>query len=192
MATILDTGLLDKFSFLFSMLLIVVLIYGILEYTKIFGDRQGLHIFIAFLIGVTLLLVPSVNQVISTITPWFVLMFIFILLMLIAYKMLGATDSDIKDAMITNKSIIYWIMIFSVIILLGGLGTVFFSGNQQSDGGTGVTINGTTTTVSGDVGGRGSDALFATLFNPKVLGLIFVLLIGVFTITTLTSKVKLD
>jgi hypothetical protein len=188
MATILDTGLLSKFSFLFSMLLIIVLVYGILEYTKIFGDRQGLHILVAFLLGIILLLFPSVNQVISVITPWFVLMFIFILLMVIAYKMLGATDSDIKDAMITNKSIIYWIMIFSVIILLGGLGVVFFSGNQDTQ----TTINASGTTVAGDVGGRGTSALMATIFHPKVLGFIFLMLIGVFTITTLSSKMKID
>ncbi|KHO46744.1 MAG: hypothetical protein QS98_C0001G0003 [archaeon GW2011_AR3] len=189
MATILDTGLLNKFSFLFSMLLIIVLVYGILEYINLFKDRQGLHILVAFLIGITLLLVPSVNTVISTITPWFVLMFIFILLMVIAYKMLGATDSDIKDAMIHNKSIVYWIMIFSVIILLGGLGTVFFSGGEHN---VGVTVNGTQANVDGDVGETGTSALFATIFHPKVLGLIFLMLIGVFTITTLSSKVKLD
>ena len=171
------------------MLLIMLLMYGILEYTKFFGDRQGLHILIAFMLGVILLLVPSVNEVISTITPWFVLLFIFILLMVIAYKMLGATDADLKDAMIHNKSIIYWIMIFSVIILLGGLGKVFFSGGDNA---IGVTVNETGTSTEGDVGETGVSAFYATLFHPKVLGLIFVLLIGVFTITTLTGKVKLD
>lgn len=189
MATVLDVGLLSKFSFLFSMLLIIVLVYGILEYTKIFGDRQGLHILVAFLLGVLLLLFPSVNKVISLITPWFVLLFIFLLLMVIAYKMLGATDADIKDAMVTNKSIIYWIMIFSVIILLGGLGVVFFTGNEN---GTGTNISSSGVSTSGDVGSTGTGALFATIFHPKVLGLIFLMLIGVFTITTLSARVKLD
>lgn len=189
MASVLDTGLLDKFSFLFTMLLIIILIYGVLEWSKLFGERQGLHILISFLLGVILLIVPSVNQVISLITPWFVLMFIFILLMVIAYRILGATDSDIKDAMLTNKSIIYWIMIFSVIILLGALGKVFLSGGEH---GVGVTANETGVEVSGDVGEVGTKAAFATLFHPKVLGLIFVLLIGVFTITTLTQKISVD
>jgi hypothetical protein len=190
MATVLDTGLLDKFSFVFSMLLIVVLIYGILEYSHFFGkDRTGLHILIAFLLGVILLLFPSVNEVISTITPWFVLMFIFILLMMIAYKILGATDADIKSAMITNKSIIYWILIFSVIILLGGLGKVFLSGGQNS---VGLTVNESQVQTQSDVGNVGTGALFATIFHPKVLGLIFLLLIGVFTITSLSSKMTID
>src|SRR3989338_6218163 len=165
MATILDTGLLGKFSFLFSMLLIIVLVYGILEYTKLFGaDRQGLHILVAFLLGVLLLLFPSVNQVISLITPWFVLLFIFILLMVIAYKILGATDSDIKDAMIHNKSIVYWILIFSVIILLGSLGRVFFSGGEHT---AGITVNESEINRAGEVGQTGTGALFATVFHPK-------------------------
>src|SRR3989338_8582849 len=159
MATILDTGLLNKFSFLFSMLLIIVLVYGILEYINLFKDRQGLHILVAFLIGITLLLVPSVNTVISTITPWFVLMFIFILLMLIAYKMLGATDADIKSAMISNKSIIYWILIFSVIILLGGLGKVFFTGGESNVGVYANTTN-SEVTAEGDVGATGTSAFY--------------------------------
>ncbi len=189
MASVLDVGLLGKFSFIFTMLFIIVIVYGILEYTKIFGDRQGLHILVAFLVGIMLLLVPSVSDVISTITPWFILLFIFILLMVIAYKMLGATDSDIKNAMTTNKSIIYWIMIFSVIILLGGLGKVFFTGGDSS---VGINVNETGTTTSSDVGQTGTNALWATIFHPKVLGLIFLLLIGVFTITSLTSKMTLD
>ena len=190
MATVLDIGLLDKFSFIFTMLLVVVLVYGILEYTKIFGDRQGLHILVAFLVGILLLLVPAVNEVIATITPWFVLLFIFILLMIIAYKILGATDADIRSVIAgKNKSALYWIMIFSVIILLGGLGKVFFTGGENA---VGVTVNETEVTTEGDVSGTGTEAFFATLFHPKVLGLIFLLLIGVFTITSLTSKMTID
>ena len=189
MASVLDIGLLDKFSFLFTMLLVVVIVYGVLEYTKFFGDRQGLHIMFAFLVGVMLLLVPSVNQVISIITPWFILLFVFILLIIIAYKMLGATDADIKSAMSTNKSIIYWILIFAVIILLGGLGKVFFSGGDNA---IGVTANETGVSTAGEIGQTGVGAFYATLFHPKVLGLIFLLLIGVFTITTLSSKMTTD
>jgi len=189
MASVLDIGLLDKFSFLFTMLLIVVIVYGILESIKLFGDRQGLHIMFAFLVGVLLLLVPSVNQVISIITPWFILLFIFILLLVVAYKMLGATDADIRNAMSTNKSIVYWILIFAVIFLLGGLGKVFFSGGDNA---VGVTANETGVTTAGEIGQTGVGAFYATLFHPKVLGLIFLLLIGVFTITTLSSKMTID
>ena len=40
MATVLDLGLLEGFSNLFAMLLIVALVYGILEYVKLFGDKR--------------------------------------------------------------------------------------------------------------------------------------------------------
>lgn len=186
MATVLDIGLLEGFSNLFTMLLVVALVYGILEYVKLFGDKRGLHAFIALIMGIMMLLFPNVMEVLATITPWFVLLFIFLLFILIFYRIFGAKEEDLTNAMKENKTIVYWIIIISAIIFIAGIGTVFFTGDEENI--PEVTTDGTI--VTGDVGDTGTEAFFATLFHEKVLGLIFVLLIGVFTITFLAGAPK--
>jgi len=122
MATVLDLGLLEEFSIIFSMLLVFILVYAILQYTKILGENKAIHAFIAILIAIIILFVPSIGELLTTIIPWYVVLFIFILMMLISYKMFGIGDEDLADTLKNYTQIIYWIIILSVIILLGGLG----------------------------------------------------------------------
>lgn len=188
MATVLDLGLLEGFSNLFAMLLIVALVYGILEYVKLFGDKRGLHAFVALLIGIMMMLSENVTKVFVTITPWFVMFFLFTLFVLIFYRLFGAKEEDFLNVLKSkeHRSIVYWIIIISVIILISGIGTVYFTGDNDSV--PKITRNGTIS--SGEVGGTGQEAFFATLFHEKMLGFIMIMMIGVFTITFLAGQQK--
>lgn len=189
MATVLDVSLLESFSQLFVMLLVIFLVYGILDYTKLFGERKGLHALIALFLGTTILFVPSVGELIAIIIPWFVVLFIFVIFLLLVYGIFGAKEEEFLGVLKSpqGKQIIFWVIFFGAIILLGGLGKVFFTGEEAT---VKVTTEGTI--QSGEVGETGTAAFWATLFHPKVLGMILILAIGIFTITLLTTQVKVE
>ena len=83
MATFLDIGFLEKFSVIFPFLLALVVIYGILSYSKLFGDNKTVHILIALFVSMMLLLSDSVRQIINLMAPWFVLLFLFMVFLMI-------------------------------------------------------------------------------------------------------------
>lgn len=186
MATpVMDISLLEGFSVIFIMLFVAVVVYAILQSTKSFGSNKGIHVLIAIIIAIMTLFVPKITEVIKLIAPWFVLLFIFIMFVLIAFKMLGVTDEGIAGVLKKRIDVTYWIIVLSVIILLGGIGKVFFTGvpGQPSNGDGAINASG-----GGPIGETGEGAFWATLFHPKVLGMVFVLLIAVFTMMLITQK----
>ncbi|MFH1850625.1 MAG: hypothetical protein ABH879_10700 [archaeon] len=189
MATPLDLGLLQDFSIIFSMLLVFALVYGILAVVKVFGDNKGLDALVAIVAALLILLAPNIGKVINVMVPWFVVMLIFVFFLLTWYMFMGADKGTILSAMKENRSITYWILILSVIILLGSLGTVYFTGEggrPSSTTAAGLPINAT----EGDVSQTGGAAFWATLFHPKILGFILIMLIGTFTITLIAGPMR--
>jgi len=185
MATFLDIGLLKAVGDIFPMILIFALCYGILTSTKIFGENKGLHAIIAVMIALMTLFMPNLLKAIKIIAPWFTMLFIFIIFLLIAYKMFGATDKDLRDVLdIKNSSVTYWILIISIIIIIASLGTVYFNASNSTP--SDVVIQNGTVINRGETGAVGTGAFWATFFHPKILGMIMVLLIMTFAVLTLT------
>ncbi|HLC46421.1 MAG TPA: hypothetical protein VJI75_01640 [Candidatus Nanoarchaeia archaeon] len=182
MATILDAGLLQNFSIFFSFVFVIAIVYGILTFTKVFGESKGLQVLIAFIVGLMVLLVPDVNRLITTMVPWFTTFFVFILFLLIAYKIFGATDADIMGALKENSTIVWVVGIVFVVILIGSFGSVygqkFLAGQQDITSGSAAGSEGTGTPDY-------SSNVAATFFHPKVLGMLFILILGVFTVAIL-------
>lgn len=183
MANPLDLGLLDSLSVIFSMLLVFAIVYGVLAKSKVFGDNNGLHAIVGLVSALFLAFSPGVSQVIMTMVPWFVMMFIFFLLLLQFFSFMGVNENFLLENLKKDKSIVTWVMIISFVILISSLGSVYFSGDSDSV----ANLDEDGFEPAGDVGDTGSGALFATLFHPKVLGAIIVLLLGTFTIMMLTS-----
>jgi len=187
MATVLDIGLLEAFSRIFGMLLVVFLVYGVLDYSKLFGEKKALYALIAFMMGLTMLFVPSVAELITVITPWFVVIFLLVIFILLTIGIFGAKEEDFLSALKSPRGnqIVTWVIFFSIIIFLAGLGKVFFTGENEipkvSDEGV---------VQTGEVGATGTSAFWATIFHPKVLGMICVMVIGLFTIMLLTAQPK--
>ena len=189
MATFLDIGILKSVGDIFPMLLVFLVVFGVLTYTKTFKENKGLQAMISFVLAIMVLFVPNLVDVIKLMSPWFTVMIIFIVFILLLYKMFGASDEMIKDILSPKKStVVTWILVISAIILIGSLGKVYFSGSPTS--GTNVTyVNGSLVTT-GNTGATGQGAFWATLFHPKVLGMLMVLIIATFAIVTLTVEVK--
>ena len=193
MASPLDVGLLSKFSIVFSMIFIFAIVYAILTYTKLLGDNRGINALIALITALLLLFSPNVAQVINIMTPWFVVLLIFILLVYLLFRFMGASEADMANVLKTNSALIYVIIVIATIIFLAALGKVFFSSETAGEFEYSPTpqIGENGTVVVGDIGGPPGEATFwATLFHPKVLGMIFILLIAMFTLMTLAVAPK--
>jgi hypothetical protein len=190
MATFLDITILGRLSLLFTFVLIWVLTYALLSMVDLFKSQQNLKGLIAVCIAVITLFFPPILRVIEIIIPWFSLMFIFLIFVLLFFMLFGVKLDDIKKATWdgdNSTTVRNWILVVSAMILLGGLGYVFFTDTpsqvdgQSSTSGNQISVDGT------GVGGRGVGALESTFFHPKVLGLIIVMLMGVFAVLLLTK-----
>ncbi|MFH1510329.1 MAG: hypothetical protein ABIF10_01455 [Candidatus Woesearchaeota archaeon] len=185
MATPLDFGLLAKFGAIFPFLLVFVVVYAVLNSIKVFGDKKGIDAMIAFLAAVMVLFSDTVRMTIERMAPWFVLFFFFLIFLSIAYMIFGAKKEDIFGAMKGNRSIILWILSISLIIGLGSLTSV-----MSEKGGIGVpssasqVVNASSDQVAA---ANQQSAFWATITHPKVLGMVLILLVALFTVQRMTA-----
>jgi len=189
MAAFVDISILKNFSTIFTFILVFVIIYGLLEVFKIFGEgRRGIHAMIGVTIAFMVSLSTGVSTVIQTFTPWFTIMIIVIFFILFAVRMFGYSSADITAGFKSSSSILTFILIFSAIIILFSLGAGF--GQQTLD--QGQTNSTTTSVVTGNVttptnSGSFNQNLYNTLYHPKILGLILIMLIVVVAMLLLTG-----
>jgi hypothetical protein len=189
MVTVLESGLLEHFTIIFSLIFVIAIVYGIFQMGKVFGDNKGLHALIALIVGLLVIMVPDITSIISIMIPWFTLLFIFILFLLVAYKIFGATDSDILSVLKVDNVVIWVIIIVAIVIVIASFSSVY--GQKMLEKTTGESGNASGRVSTSDTGttSYGSN-VSATFFHPKVLGMIFILLVAVFTIALLAMKSK--
>src|SRR3989338_3861325 len=177
MATFLDLGLLQSFSAVFTWLLVFVLIFGILSFTKLFGEGAGLHAIIAFSIASLTMFSPTLIKLVGNMAPWFVVIFLFILFLLLGYKMFGITDTDITDTVKKTGAIKWTVFIVGLIIFIASLSNAYGPGLlpttvPQPSAETAVTETGEVapSTATSDFGTN----VAAVFFHPKVIGMLFI------------------
>lgn len=189
----LNISFLQYFSPIFIFVLVFVMVYGILQFTKFLGENKVLHALIGFFIAVIFLFSTEAITVVQVIAPWFTVLFIFVIFILMAYKLFGATDDQIRNVLSNASSLQYTILAIGIIILLFGLGAGF--GQKLLGYGADIADVRDAATEAGE----GSTAtssyqqnLISTLFNPKILGMILILVIAAFTIRAMTPKMRED
>lgn len=186
MATPLDIGLLENVGIIFPFLLVIVFVYAVLTKTQVLGkDAHGLNAFIAFCLGIATLFSPIAVKTIQLMAPWFVLLVVFIIFLLLSFQTLGVEEGTIKSIIKSSEhgdTIFYWMIALIAVIGLGSLASVI----STEHGFKALSEENQTTTERGseDVG------FFQTLFNAKVLGMILLLLVALFTVRNLTKIEK--
>ena len=183
MATILDISIFQQVNVLFAVVFIWIIVFAVLSYTKILGeDQKYLNSLLALVIAALTLFTPELLIVLQIIIPWFIFAIILVVLVLAIFKTVGFGD-DFIQGVITGKDwsgvIGTWVIIISLLIVLGGIGLVFFSGEK-------IIADAPQTPVSEDlhnqtpeeIRDRRPGALLATIFHPKILGFIVVMIIG--------------
>lgn len=186
MATFLDLSLFNYFNVIFPLLLIFAVVFALLYKTNLLGKNLTLNALVAIVLALMSLVFPDLIKLISFIAPWFVVVFVFMIFLLLVYQLLGATEKDILGALKGDKTIQWAIFGISLVILFAGIAHVWgakvLPATQQQ---TLETEN--SPEVSGKTSGTYTKNILATFFHPKILGLIFLFLIAIFTVAFLSS-----
>lgn len=186
MATPIDLGVVSTLAYLFPFLLVTIVTYAIMGKAEIFSNNKGIHLIVAVFLGMILLFSPIVIKSINAMAPWFVLLFLIILFLLITYQLFGIKESTITE-IVTGKeygsTFAWWVIVIIIIIAAANIGKVVSEEktNTQTQM-TGINEQPQTTTTTQ----LPSEA--NTLLNPKILGGIVLLLIALFTVVNLAGK----
>lgn len=205
MATFLDISGLSFFSSIFTFLLVFIVVYALLSWAKILGSNSGIHALIALSLAVLFMFSKDAISLVNYVVPWFTIMFIAILLILMAYALFnpGANIFSLLVEGGRHTTVIYWIVSMAVVIMLLGLGNTYgqkVGPYLNGDGANAVDYslsgeNGTNIISGASDNFRGTGQvdtgdyttnLGATIFHPKMLGIMFILLLGAFTILLIT------
>ena len=195
MATFLDISVIGHFTSIFTFLLVFVIVFGLLQMFKMFGEgHTGIHAIIALAIGFIVIFQGGVVNVIQTFIPWFTLLIIVVFLLIFASRMFGLTEGDVKAGFYNNPSFMTWILIFSALILLFSLGTGFGQSTLEQGQGQNLTTPQAAVSATGGNATAGSTATLSfnqnlsnTLYNPKILGMLLVFIIVILAMLFLTT-----
>ena len=130
--------------------------------------------------GFTVLLSRTVIDLINFMIPWFAIAIIFFILMVLLFMIMGAKEP--LNAY-SDKSLQWLLIAIGIIIVFAAFGKVMGQSlleqaSQQGDAAAGE---------EGAAGGSFQENIYATLFHPKVLGLIVIFAIAVFTVALLSG-----
>lgn len=162
MATFLDVTGLAHFSSIFVFLFVVVVVYATLLWTRLLGDNKVVIALVGLLLGIFVLISPFATGVIAGTAPFLAVIFVLILLITMAAKMLGG---DVESFPALKGLLIVLI----VIIVLIGVGVKLkqqVPAESQKDYSKSINF----------------------IFHPKFLGIVLILAVAVFTIALLAAK----
>ncbi len=185
MATILDVSLLQSFDIVFIPLLVFAIVFAILQKTKALTNGIGINSLVAAVIAFLILLSETATQLISFMIPWFTVVLVFIILLLLTFQVFGAKEADILSAVKADKTIIWAIIGVALVIVIAGFGTVLGQtvGPYLGEGSNATTVSGASGVSTPDF----QTNVMATLFHPKILGLMVIFIIIIMAVLLLTQ-----
>ena len=189
MATFLDTSLLQSFDIIFPFLLVFAITFAILAKTGALGkDVLAINAIVAASTAFLVILSDPLVQMIKFMVPWFVIAFIFFMLLLLIFQIFGATEKDIFKYIQTDKGVGWVIVGVGIIILFAAIGNVLGQsiGPYLDEGSNATAVQGS----SGVATGNFQTNITATLFHPKVIGLIILFVVMIFAVALLTGSTK--
>jgi len=180
MATVLDVGLIQYFSVIFPVILVFAIVFAGLQKSKLVGESPAINALIAIVAGLLMLLSNKAVLIINNMIPWFAVAIIFFIMLLFLLKMFGLKDESLITA-VKDKAV-YWSLIGIALAIVGAaVGTTF--GQEALDTGT----TGTTVIDSSTTGDNFQGNIYSIMSNSKVLGMMIIFAIAIFTIALLTG-----
>lgn len=177
MATFLDIGIIEKMNFLFPFLLVFILVFVVLLRLEMFKEKQIWAVFIALILALITLTSSMIVKTINKMAPWFILLIVFGILVLIVYQAMGIKEKAITDVLTGAEhgpAFVWWIVALVVLIGVGSFVTVY----SEEKGFLKLTDEG----VEDD-----ESSFWSSLLHPKLLGLVLLFLVAYFTIQKMTS-----
>ncbi|MEM3374287.1 MAG: hypothetical protein QXE31_03630 [Candidatus Woesearchaeota archaeon] len=186
MASLLDISLLNYFSNVFVILFVFAATYAVLMFKNPFQiseEKKYINSVIAITLALMMIFSQDAIEIIKNTIPWYIIMLISLLFVII---IASAFNTSIPSSL--SSSMGTYILVIAIIILLinvankiGQQAGPYLSGNANPDV---VVPNG-----EGDVASNSFTQNFgATLFHPKVLAMILVLIISLFAVLWIGYK----
>ena len=170
MATLLDLTILQYLTPLFTFLFILIISYAILDKFKLLGDKVAPKLLAAFSVSMLFIFSKEALNVINMFTPWVLVLAIAGFLLIAVLMFWGAKEESVMNA-VTKEA--FWPIFIVVILFLVVVITVVFQDTQspydQSEDKT-----------------RTSEG-FKTIFHPRILGAILILVIALFAISNVSK-----
>ena len=164
METFLDVTGLEHFTNIFVFLFVWLVGYAVLLWTKVLGENKFVHALISLLLAIFVLISPLATSIVADIAPFIAVVFLFIILISVATKMLGG---DIEAFPALRG--IFIVFVILIILIVAGVKVrekINVPSERQTD--LSKTVN--------------------LIFHPTFLGTVLVLAIAVFTIALLASR----
>ena len=176
MATFLDIGFLRFFLPVFTFLFVLVLLKAMLSATHLLGDSSNLQWVASISVATKVLFSTKSVDLINFVTPWFVILFVFLFLLFIMFMFLSGKEAGVQKeevwSMIGGKNTV---VIAGILILAVGVSQVFqgtFDPYSSTDGGR---------TIGGET--------IRAIFNPRILGAIFIIVVAAFAVGKISQQV---
>lgn len=166
MATFLDISGLSSFSSFFAFAFVWLATYAILKYTKVLGDNEAINIVLGLFIGLFALFSPLATGIITYVAPWFAVVLIFAVFGIMAMKMFGGSFESLGSLRILTFVVIVLIIVVSALSYVRQNISIPGDNETTADYNKGVNV----------------------LFHPKILGVIFIMVIAIFTVVLLAGK----
>ena len=201
MAALLELNILQHFSSIFVVIMLFAILYGVLEASQPFGkDKRGVHAILALFVALLFLVSAMATSVVSVMVPWFIILVVFLFFIMLLFRMFGVDDKQFAKV-IKEGSTYPWIIIFSILVGMGAIAAVFGQPLLEAGSGGSTVVPANTTNQMGTIPSSGYDTtstttssfttnFINTLRNPKILGLVFVFLVGAFLMIFLTRPVN--
>jgi hypothetical protein len=191
MATLLDVGLVGYFSNIFPFIFVWAIVFASLQKTKVIGTSMGINATIAAVAGLMVLLSQSLINIINFMVPWFAVLIIFFVLMMLAFMSFGAKEADFSSAL-KNRTVLYIMIAVTLGILGAAVANEFgqtateasFGGGSVNDGSLPVDAEGGE--ISSTATSNFQTNLFGIVTHPKVLGMMVLFAVVIFAIALLT------
>ncbi|MFH1455884.1 MAG: hypothetical protein ABIF40_02955 [archaeon] len=177
MASVLDLGLLNYLSPVFVFLLIFAATFAVLQKTKVFGGKSGLDSIISFALAMMFILSGDFVALITKATPMFMLFIVFIVFLVLIFLFVGVEENLIAKAFSDKLTI--WIILI-VLFLMFGYAITQVYGEQ---------IHQITSGESNEESGV-MQSVGDTLFHPRVLGFVFLLIVSAQAVRMIAGKVS--
>lgn len=170
-----DISGLDYFSTVFVFVFVWLVVYALLAYSNAVGSNKTIHAILGFLVAIFVVLSNLATGVIKYISPWFGVIFVFIIFITIMFQLFKPTGFELQT--FAPMKIIFFVLIV-IVILIGALNYVRENSNIAKEQKQ-VDKEGVDYTKTSNV-----------LLHPKMVGALFLLLIAVFTVALLVEKHK--
>jgi len=179
---VLDISLLKFLSPLITFLLIWGITYAVLEKSNILKGTKQFHAFLGFIVALLFSFTPKAVTLIETVTPWIVVLFVVVILILVLFLATGWTEHSFQEAM--GEPVMRWTLIIIILIILVASLTKVFAPISPVAGGETSIENGE------DGSGAVGEEKRRAVFSPKILGAVFLLIVAAFAIRLLTPSLE--